>query len=133
MRTEAITNLARRKLSALLARQDLAHDQRATLSGMSVALQWVCGDGGDTLQRIVDDEPIEARGSKECRDCGNWNTCGDCIPEFCPDCRQRRDKAKTDGVDGRCRDCGAVLLHSGECFDCTIFGKPSPRPARSGS
>lgn len=37
----------------------LSTEQRLLLSGMSVALQWVCGDGGVTLQRLYDGEPIQ--------------------------------------------------------------------------
>lgn len=38
----------------------LSNDQRVLLCGMSTALQWACDEGGSTLQRLVDGEPLAA-------------------------------------------------------------------------
>jgi len=37
--------------------------QYNVLVGMSTALQWVCDEGGSTLQRLLDGEPIARKSS----------------------------------------------------------------------
>ena len=39
--------------------------QRTLLSGLSVALQWVCDEGGVTLQRLIDGKPIASKTEQE--------------------------------------------------------------------
>ena len=58
-----------------------------------------------------------------CRDCGKWNTCGDCIQTYCYECSQKRQEAIEKKIEGRCHDCGSRLSQNGRCFDCEIFGK----------
>ena len=60
MRTENEITEARAYLVRTLVAGSLSEDQRTLLRGMSVALQWVCGDGGSSLQRLLEGEPISA-------------------------------------------------------------------------
>lgn len=57
-----------------------------------------------------------------CRDCGQTQLCGDCIPSLCRECFDLRVKARREGIEGRCRKCGNRLSTRGECFDCEVFG-----------
>jgi hypothetical protein len=52
---------ARKKITAEFVRGGLSREQRAVLQGMSTALQWVCGDGGISLQQLLDGRPIGRR------------------------------------------------------------------------
>jgi hypothetical protein len=71
------------------AKKNLLDAQRAVLSGMSTALQWVCGDGGHSLDLLLSGEPLEAKSAEKveqiikesgerlsklerCPTCGQW-------------------------------------------------------------
>lgn len=58
MKTEAEIRQARSALVKRVITPGLSDEQRTLLQGMSVALQWACGEGGSSLQRLIDGEPI---------------------------------------------------------------------------
>lgn len=62
LKTSAEIEAARDAVCNQLRRRDLTEMQRAIMSGMSVALQWVAGGGGDTLQRLLDGEKVQGKG-----------------------------------------------------------------------
>ena len=49
---------ARKKITLELYRGGLTGQQEATLKGLSTALQWVCHDGGQTLEDLVNGRPV---------------------------------------------------------------------------
>lgn len=53
-------DVARTAVAASLTKPGLSDQQKLILSGMSVALCWVAGVGGESLQRLIDGEEIEA-------------------------------------------------------------------------
>lgn len=66
MKTEIEVSRARDVLVSLFADKRLHHVQRVLFQGMSVALQWVSGgDGGQSLQDILDGRPIEIKSDEQ--------------------------------------------------------------------
>ncbi len=59
MRAAEDINYAREIVCNHLANRNLDDEQRALLSGMSVALQWIMVEGGVTLQALVDGAAIK--------------------------------------------------------------------------
>jgi hypothetical protein len=58
MKNEAEIREARRWVVRSIIKPGLSDDQKIILQGMSTALQWVCEEGGTTLQRIIGGERI---------------------------------------------------------------------------
>lgn len=61
MKTEREIRGARAILCAAMMTPGISPEQYANVTGMSVALQWACGEGGDALQRLIDGEPIQTQ------------------------------------------------------------------------
>lgn len=59
MRTGNSVDVAINKLAETLLRKDLSVAQGHLLMGMVVALSWVKGTGGSTLQDLIDGRPLE--------------------------------------------------------------------------
>ena len=58
MKTIEEMEMARAKIIFILHELKPSEQQKVLLKGMSVALQWVCDDGGSTLQDILDGKEI---------------------------------------------------------------------------
>ncbi len=57
MRTENEIREARKFIVRQIIKP-INFDQRNLLQGMSVALQWACADGGESLQQLLEGMPI---------------------------------------------------------------------------
>lgn len=57
-RTESELRAARTAIVRHLTTGKLSKDQTLLLQGMSVALCWAMDEGGDSLQRLIDGEPV---------------------------------------------------------------------------
>jgi len=52
--------MAKKRVSeTIYANPNLSDLQKTVLMGMSVALQWASDTGGDSLQRLLDGEPLD--------------------------------------------------------------------------
>jgi hypothetical protein len=60
MKTVQEIDLAREAICLPLANPEISGDQKKVLMGMLVALRWVEGVGGSTLQKLIDGEPVAA-------------------------------------------------------------------------
>lgn len=61
VRSEQSIREARSYIVRTLMNPKLDDEQRVLLMGMSTALQWVCGEGGSSLQRLLEGEPIATK------------------------------------------------------------------------
>lgn len=58
LRTPVEILSARAQLNELVTRPALSDQQKILFMGMSVALQWVSQDGGETMVRLLSGEPV---------------------------------------------------------------------------
>ena len=58
MRTSEEMKIAREVVIKAMTTPGLSDQQKTAFAGMSVALQWVCKDGGHTLQALIENTPI---------------------------------------------------------------------------